>query len=324
MQIGVRQRVRTYPSVPRRPSTRRRELRCATSSCITTYYFQIRVPAVLRAQYGTLVRLNLGTEEREIARPLALQLAAYWLTRFSAESVGDRLAFAPPQAIASLPTTATPDAANAVGMNISLRMADAFAYWQGLVTRRPERTVREIGASADDFDARMGIDLARVKRNDVARYRDLLLADGLAPATVTKRLGFIGAMLQTLYDAGRLSANVARGLRCRALRWRSRAGASSGPTSCARCFLPPSIAFTSVRAMWGRSGRVAAGAESRHGRAPRRAGATAPDRCRRTRWPPAAHPRRGRRVFQAREDRDLATRHSGPSGRHRGGLRSVC
>jgi len=48
---------------------------------------------------------------------------------------------------------------------------------------------------------------------DVARYRDLLLGDGLAPATVTKRVGFVSALLQAMYDAGRLPADVARGLR---------------------------------------------------------------------------------------------------------------
>jgi len=173
------------------------------------FYFQIRVPAVLRPQYGALIRVNLQTGERDVARPLALQLAAYWLTRFSAESLGERVSFAPPASIAPLMSAAD----SPVNSAAPLRMADAFAYWRGLVARRPERTVVEFGATADDVDERIGIDLARLQRQDVARYRDLLLADGLAPATVTKRLGFVSALLHAMYDAGRLPGNVARGLR---------------------------------------------------------------------------------------------------------------
>ena len=177
------------------------------------YYFQLRVPAALRGRYGEIVRLNLGTNERDIARPLALQLAAYWLTRFSVETLDGTASFDPPAPIAPLVTAVEETMKRDVPRESHISMADAFAYWRGLVAERPERTVIEFSATSDDVDKRLGVGLLQLRRADVARYRDLLLGDGLAPATVTKRIGFVSAMLQTMYDAGKLPDNVARGLR---------------------------------------------------------------------------------------------------------------
>jgi integrase len=92
-------------------------------------------------------------------------------------------------------------------------MTQAFEYWRDLTPDRPARTVLEFGATADTFDTAVGKDLGQLTRSDVADYRDALLKEGLAPATVRKRLGFISAMLQTQVDAGRLGINAARGLR---------------------------------------------------------------------------------------------------------------
>lgn len=185
------------------------------------YYFQLRVPAALRARYpDPHVRAHLGTKEESVAAPLALQMAAHWLTRFSVEAAGGNANVVP------LPTAPaigdSSDSGPTSGSNSSLAtprscegktMVDAFGYWQPLVRNRPERTVQEFGATAEDFDRRIGLSTPALTRADVARYRDMLLADGLAAATVTKRMGFISAMLQAEFDAGRLPSNVCRGLR---------------------------------------------------------------------------------------------------------------
>ena len=54
---------------------------------------------------------------------------------------------------------------------------------------------------------------AQLMRTDITAYRDHLLQRGDARKTVTKKLSFVSAMLQTAYDAGYLPANVARGLK---------------------------------------------------------------------------------------------------------------
>lgn len=48
-----------------------------------SYWFQMRVPAALRPRYGEMIRVNLQTQERSVARQLGLRLAAELLTRFS-------------------------------------------------------------------------------------------------------------------------------------------------------------------------------------------------------------------------------------------------
>ncbi|MBU6483886.1 MAG: hypothetical protein KGJ99_14870 [Betaproteobacteria bacterium] len=80
-------------------------------------------------------------------------------------------------------------------------MLDAFEYWRDLTPGRPPRTVLEFASTAQQFDDRIDKPMAAVTRGDVVGYRDHLLRDGLAAATVRKRIGFVSAMLQTQVDA---------------------------------------------------------------------------------------------------------------------------
>lgn len=47
------------------------------------YFFQMRVPRKHRAEFGELIRVQLNTFDREVARILSMSLAAQWLARFS-------------------------------------------------------------------------------------------------------------------------------------------------------------------------------------------------------------------------------------------------
>ena len=186
------------------------------------YWFQIRVPASLRARYGQVVRVNLQTADRAVAHPLSLRLAAEWLTRFSLIAADSEPPAAWSDAFLTLPEALMPPSGGKAAPSDSSgqrpRLFQAFEYWRDLTPGRPERTVMEFQSTADLFDARVGKAMADLQRSDIAGFRDSLLREGRGAATVRKRVGFVSAMLQTQFDAGRLATNVARGLRVPQLR----------------------------------------------------------------------------------------------------------
>ena len=49
-----------------------------------SYWFQLRVPALLVAKYGRVLRVHLRTQERSVAQHPAYQMAGQWLERFQA------------------------------------------------------------------------------------------------------------------------------------------------------------------------------------------------------------------------------------------------
>ncbi len=89
-------------------------------------------------------------------------------------------------------------------------MLALYRYWRGLNTDRAPSTVREFERLTRTFDKFMQKTPAQLMRTDITAYRDHLLQRGDARKTVTKKLSFVSAMLQTAYDAGYLPANVAR------------------------------------------------------------------------------------------------------------------
>jgi integrase len=54
---------------------------------------------------------------------------------------------------------------------------------------------------------------SELQRADIAAYRDYLIGKRLQRATVAKKVGSIGTLLQAAFDAGSLAQNVARGMR---------------------------------------------------------------------------------------------------------------
>lgn len=169
------------------------------------FRFQIRVPTAARPRYGTIVRVDLQTQDARTAKLLSLRLAAEWLTRFSALPANDDPELA-------LPPNSAPEAASQVA-EASLGLTSAFEYWRDLTPDRPARTVIEFERTAEAFDEIVRKPLSKVSRRDIANFRDTLLTDGLSAATVKKNLGFVSTLIQTQFDAGILSTNIAQGLR---------------------------------------------------------------------------------------------------------------
>lgn len=222
-------------------------LRCVDGA----YYFRIAVPLRARAQLGrTELIVALGTRIFDEAKPLAMRLAADWLSRFASgclqslepgsgfalnasaavdasldepthtrgasfgllraeRAEGSVAAVNPPTPAAAPPK----QAAASRGRSIN-SWRELLVYWRDLVPDRPPLTCRDFERSVDGFAAH-----SQCKRpGDVTRplvvgYRDHLLARGLAPSTVTMRLGQLAAVLAVGYDAGALPANHARGIR---------------------------------------------------------------------------------------------------------------
>ena len=194
-----------------------------------SFWFQIRVPVAHQPRHGLRVRTNLQTNDPAVAKTLALRLAAEWLVRFSHEpeapldehplpaEIGQPplpLVVAPPEPVApalSRAAQAAPETSD-----LSPHIADMLAlyrYWRGLNTDRAPSTVREFERLTRTFDKFMQKTPTQLMRTDITAYRDHLLQRGDARKTVTKKLSFVSAMLQTAYDAGYLPANVARGLK---------------------------------------------------------------------------------------------------------------
>lgn len=191
------------------------------------FWFQIRVPAALHTRLGEVIRANLNTADARTAKLRALQLAAQWHQTFVTMRLGDLGPVSIPSPVPSpletlglgagnlgaVPRQAPEAPSHGVSPGAPSSLTALCEYWRTLAPDRPPRTVIEFEATAEDFDHRISLPIAEVTRRDVASYRDLLLGEGLSPATVTKRIGFVSALLQTATDAGQLSANVARGLR---------------------------------------------------------------------------------------------------------------
>ncbi len=170
-----------------------------------SFRFQIRVPTAARSRYGTIIRVDLQTQDLQTAKLLSLRLAAEWLTRFSVIPVDDDPDCSLPSGTAQDTTGHAADAA--------AHLRSAFKYWRDLTPDRPARTILEFERAAESFDEIVHRPLALLTRRDITHFRDALLADGLSAATVKKSLGFVSTLLQTQYDAGNLSTNVAQGLR---------------------------------------------------------------------------------------------------------------
>lgn len=188
-----------------------------------SYWFQMRVPRTQRAQHGAVVRVNLQTADRDVARVLGTTLAARWLARFSAldtvvstpmgAHLGVGLLSAPDAATVAPRATAVnepPLSQAAVVLPVDEarppgvpraevppheRLAALHEYWRALTPGRPERTIVEFELTAHSFDKVVGVPISKMTRADVATYRDHLLSQGLQPATVIKRLGHLSAMV---------------------------------------------------------------------------------------------------------------------------------
>ncbi|WP_112485510.1 site-specific integrase [Thiomonas sp. X19] len=193
------------------------------------YLFQMRVPRKHQAQFGQLIRVQLGTSDLAAAKVLSMHLAAQWLARFSGLELPVTSAAHPPSvADAALASNGSekPD----VGPALEPSMGPApnapkgpvphaqtflaiFEYWRDLNPSRPLRTIVEFEAGAEAFDRFIQRPIAQLDRRLVAAYRDALLARSLHPKTVTNKLSHLSAMLQAAVDAGLYPANPIRGLR---------------------------------------------------------------------------------------------------------------
>jgi len=189
-----------------------------------TYWFQIRVPNCLNNRYGRFIRQNLQTSERALAQQLAYQLASTWLNRFSIER--QDVLIETPLAIADIsfysdqnhtqPIAETQKRSNSISStdsSVTGSMDNLLAYWRKLHPECSPSTYGQFASVVKEFRKLIKKAPNDLVRTDISAFRDHLFTSGLAPATVAKKISFIGTMLQTAFDAGFIQQNVARGMR---------------------------------------------------------------------------------------------------------------
>lgn len=71
-------------------------------------------------------------------------------------------------------------------------------------------THRELTGIAREFRKVIGKPPSALESTDIAAYRDYLIGRKRQRATVAKKIGFIGTLLQAAFDAGFLPQSVAR------------------------------------------------------------------------------------------------------------------
>ena len=156
---------------------------------------------------------------------MAYQLASTWLSRFSIErqdvsEIPLPLALAeisyysaqehrPPIAETQIPSSSTSHANSSVIES----MDNLLDYWRKLHPECSPSTYGQFESVVKEFKKLIKKSPNDLVRTDISKYRDHLFASGLAPATVAKKISFIGTMLQTAFDAGYIQQNVARGMR---------------------------------------------------------------------------------------------------------------
>lgn len=109
------------------------------------FRFQIRVPARARERYGSLIRVDLQTNDPQAAKVLSLRLAAEWLIKFATPAPDDSFGTSAGAASAAGPGTAD-----------ETQLMGAYDYWRDLTPNRPPRTLLEFERTAESFDAIVG------------------------------------------------------------------------------------------------------------------------------------------------------------------------
>lgn len=193
------------------------------------FWFQIRVPKNLQHRYGRLVRLSLQTNDRKVAKPLALQLGSQWLQRFAMErDLGgpshppfaaelyrqslDNDPASPSTEASVVSATKLPNATSREqGFDDSVE--GLVRYWRQTNPHCTASTYAEVQGIAREFKKVVGKRPSALQRTDITAYRDYLIAKRRQRATVAKKVGFISTLLQAAFDAGFLEQNAARGLR---------------------------------------------------------------------------------------------------------------
>lgn len=194
------------------------------------FRFQIRVPARARERYGSVIRVDLQTDDPQAAKVLSLRLAAEWLTRFVSID-GDDIVRGPlgdskPRADTVVPADAP-------------QLTAAFQYWRELTPNRPPRTLLEFQRTAESFDTIVGKPLPALTRRDIAHYRDTLLADGgwlPPPSRSTSGSYQPSCKPSTTLDACLAMSHAA--FVCRDPKSSISAALTSRMRSCARCSAP--------------------------------------------------------------------------------------
>ncbi len=186
------------------------------------YYFRRAVPAGLREALGWEVKLSLGTKDPKEAKRLfaeALQRSeetfeqAQNPIRLSEKQIkvlGRRGRLdADLKRLGNLrPTADEPSSATS-----GVRLGDLLERWSR-DKDRPARTVREWRTGVDRFIALHGDLLVdQIRKAHIRDFKDHLVAQGKAAATIGKQLSSIRSVLQCGVDNGYLETNVAAGVK---------------------------------------------------------------------------------------------------------------
>ncbi|MCW8905976.1 MAG: site-specific integrase [Sedimenticola sp.] len=88
---------------------------------------------------------------------------------------------------------------------------ELFEDWKRFNPRRPERTVDDVCLVLESFQQLVGKKgAAAMDRQDIIRYRDHLISQGLRPKTVGKKITFLCTLFNVGINSGKLTVNPAQ------------------------------------------------------------------------------------------------------------------
>lgn len=92
-----------------------------------------------------------------------------------------------------------------------LTLDELYEDWHRFDPSRPQRTLDDVQATIRDFKRVIGTKPAdAIERPDIIRYRDELIARGLKPKTVDKKITFLCALFNVGINNGKLMVNPAQ------------------------------------------------------------------------------------------------------------------
>lgn len=192
------------------------------------YYFRARFPADLVAHYGKREFFaSLKTKDKQEATSKARTERVRLDQEFARTRAALASGGAVERSVSAIDRTALLWAERSLGKVASSSIPERFTpsakaedtlptlfvYWKTQCQKRP-RTIQEAETVANRLSKLVqGKAASKITKSDIVSFKDMLLTEGKAYATVAKQLNLLKAIFQTAADNDKLGSNPATGVK---------------------------------------------------------------------------------------------------------------